>query len=155
MSVPSRKTRECSINDLRPEIVSAIREHAELYKLGNIETNLLICCETTSTEKKGGFFNSGSETTIGVVLLAPEWLIVAAKRGNEEPAIISGQLRNIQVHNFEDSAMFKINPDAGLNITGRYSDVTKQGMAFIGLGPEPAAQKFRQVLREAIEKVGH
>ena len=152
MNTPTRTTHECSLDSLRPDMVAAVRKHMELYKMGDIESGILICCETTSTEKKRGLFSSGLETTITGTLLTPEWLIVAVKKGNEEPSVISGHLRNLQVHNFEDSAMFKVNPDAGLNITGRYSDVTKQGMVFIGLGPEPAAQKFRQAVGEAIQQ---
>ena len=49
--------------------------------------------------------------------------------------------------------MYKLMPDEGINITGRYTDVTQQGMSFIGLGSEPAAQKFRQALHEAVQKV--
>lgn len=152
MNTTTRTTRECSLAELQPDIVAAVHQHVEQYKLGNIESNTLMCCETTSTEKKRGLFSSGLETSITGTLLTPEWLIVAVKKSNDEPVVISGRLKNLQTHDFEDSAMFKINPDAGLNITGRYSDVTKQGMVFIGLGPEPAAQKFRQAVGEAIQK---
>src|SRR5512143_1848217 len=155
MNAQTRTTRECRLDDLREDMVAAVCKHLELYKMGDIESSILICCETISAEKKKGLFNSGSETTITGTLLTPAWLIVAVKKGSDEPSVISGRLRNLQVHDFEDSAMFKINPDAGLNVTGRYSDVTKQGMVFIGLGPEPAAQKLRQAVREAIKKTAH
>ena len=155
MNASTRTTRECSLDDLQPDIAAAVRKHLELYKMETIRPGIVMCCETTSTEKKPGLFNRGVETTITAALLTAEWLIVAVKKGSEEPGVISGQLRSLQVHNFEDSAMFKINPDTGLNITGQYSDVTRQGMVFIGLGPEPAALKFREVLDEAIQKTGN
>jgi hypothetical protein len=155
MNATARTTRECSLDSLQPDLLAAIRKHAEQYKMGDMESSIRMCCETISTEKKRGLFSSGVETTITGTLLTPEWLIVAVKKGDEEPVVISGHLKNLQSHNFEDSAMFKINPDAGLNITGRYSDVTKQGMVFIGLGPEPAAQKFRQAVKEAIQGTSH
>ena len=152
MNVHTRTTRECSLDSLPAELVAAIRSHVEFYKLGNIESSIVICVETTSAEKKSGLFRNSSETTISVDLITSEWLIVAEKKGNDKPGVISGQLKNLNVQNFEDSAMFKISPDTGLNITGRYSDVTKQGTAFIGLGSGPAAEKFRKALREATQK---
>ncbi len=155
MNASTRTTRECSLEDLQPDMVAAVRKHVELYKMGDMESSIQMCCETISSEKKKGLFSSSLEKTITGTLLMPEWLIVVVKKGDEEPVVISGHPRNLQAHNFEDSAMFKINPDAGLNITGRYSDVTRQGMVFIGLGPEPAAQKFRKAVIEAIQKSSH
>jgi hypothetical protein len=49
-------------------------------------------------------------------------------------------------------AMYRVKPDSGMNITGRYTDVTRQGQSFIGLGSDPAGEKFRQVLQHAIQK---
>ena len=151
MNAHTRTTRECSLDSLPAEIVAAIRSHIEQYKLGDIESSILICCETISSEKKAGLFRSSTETTVSANLITPSLLIIAEKKENEKPGVISGQLKNLNVQNFEDSAMFKINPDTGLNITGRYSDVTRQGTAFIGLGTGPAAEKFRKILREAIQ----
>jgi len=146
-----RTTRECSFDHLGTEMLAAIREHLELYKIGNIEPHILICCETTSIQKKKGLFG-GSEKVITGALVTSEWLILAVEKPNEKPEVISGRLQNLQAQNFEDTAMFRVSPDSGLNITGRYSDVTRLGMSFIGLGPEPAAQKFRQILQEAVHK---
>jgi hypothetical protein len=47
--------------------------------------------------------------------------------------------------------MYQVNPDSGMNITGRYTDVTGQGQSFIGLGTDPAGEKFRQMLQHAIQ----
>ena len=69
-----------------------------------------------------------------------------------KPVVTSALLRNIDAHDFENTAMYKVNPDSGMNITGRYTDVTKQGQSFIGLGSDPAGKKFRQVLHHAIQK---
>jgi len=48
--------------------------------------------------------------------------------------------------------MYQVKRDSGMNITARYTDVTKQGQAFIGLGTDPAGEKYRQVLHHAIQK---
>ena len=68
--------------------------------------------------------------------------------------IISARIGDIDARDFENTAMYKIMPDSGVDVTGRYTDVTQQGMSFIGLGPEPAGQKFRQLLHETIKKAG-
>jgi hypothetical protein len=64
MNVYTRSTRECAFADLGPELTLAIRKHIEKYKLGDVESALLICCETTSTNQKTGLFANGDETTI-------------------------------------------------------------------------------------------
>jgi len=43
-------------------------------------------------------------------------------------------------------------PDYGLNIDNLSTGTTERGSSFIGLGEEPAAQNFRSVLREALQK---
>jgi hypothetical protein len=49
--------------------------------------------------------------------------------------------------------MNKLVQDTGVNISGLRTDAVDLGSAFIGLGPEPAAQKFRTMLREEISRV--
>ena len=65
---------------------------------------------------------------------------------------MSALLRNIYVQDFENTAMYRVNPDSGINIYARYTDVTKQGQSFIGLGTDPAGEKFRLALQHAIQK---
>jgi len=151
MKAFTRSTHEDTIEDMRSELSSAIRKHIETYQLGDIESSLLICCETTSTSQKTGLFANGNETTITGMLVTPQLLVwTNGKKG--KPVVTSALLRNIDAHDFENTAMYKVNPDSGMNITGRYTDVTKQGQSFIGLGSDPAGEKFRQVLQHAIQK---
>jgi len=137
---------------MSPELSSAIRKHIEIYNLGDVESALLICCETTSTTKKTGLFASGSETTVTGMLVTTQLLVWTNGKKKDNPTVRSAWLHNIDAHNFENTAMHQVNPDSGMNITGRYTDVTKQGQAFIGLGTDPAGEKFRQVLQHAIQK---
>ena len=151
MKAYTRSTSECAYSDLRPELVAAIREHFEKYKLEDIESSLLICCETTSTIQKAGLFTSDPKTTITGMLVTNQLLIWTNEK-KREPIVRSALLRNIDAQDFENTAMYRVNPDSGMNIAGRYTDVTKQGQAFIGLGIDPAGEKFRQVLQHAIQK---
>jgi len=152
MNAYSRSTHECTLADLHPELVTAIRSHIEKYKLRDVESSLLICCETTSTTKITGFFASGSESTLTGMLVTDQLLVWTNGKKGDKPIVRSALLRNIDAQDFENTAMYQVNPDSGLNVTGRYTDVTKQGQAFIGLGTDPAGEKFRQVLQHAIQK---
>jgi hypothetical protein len=151
MNTYTRSTRECTFAKMRPELTAAIRKHIDAYKLGDIESSLLICCETTSTQQKTGLFTSGNETTTGM-FVTPQLLVWTNGNGKGKPAVMSALLRNIDAHDFENTAMYRVKPDSGMNISGRYTDVTRQGQSFIGLGSDPAGEKFRQVLQHAIQK---
>lgn len=152
MNAYNRSTLECAFADLRPEMVTAIHKHIEKYNLGEIESSLLICCKTTSTTQKTGLFTNGSETTITAMIVTAQLLIWTDGEKRDKPTVRSALLRNIDVQDFENTAMYQINPDSGMNVTGRYTDVTKQGQAFLGLGTDPAGEKFRQVLQHAMQK---
>ena len=152
MNAYTRSTRESTFADLRPELVTAIRKHIEKYKFGDVESTFLICCETTSTTQKTSFFTNGSEITVTGMIVTAQLLIWTNGKKKDKPIVRSALLRNIEVQDFENTAMYQVNPDSGMNITGRYTDVTKQGQAFIGLGSDPAGEKFRQVLQHAIQK---
>ena len=152
MSVYTRSTRECTFGDMRPELAVAIRKHIDTYKLGEIESSILICCETTSTCQKTGLFANGDETTISGMFVTKQSLVWTNGNGKGKPVVTSAMLRNIAAHDFENTDMYKVKPDSGMNITGRYTGGTKQGQSFIGLGSDPAGEKFRQVLQHAIQK---
>jgi len=152
MNAYTRSTRECTFEDMRPELSAAILKHIEKYKLGVIESSLLICCETTSTGQKTGLFASGNETSITGMFVTKKLLVWTSGNDKPKPAVTSALLRNIDAQDFENIAMYQVKPDSGMNISGRYTDVTKQGQSFIGLGADPAGEKFRQVLQHAIQK---
>ena len=86
------------------------------------------------------------------MLVTAQLLIWTHGKKRDKPTVRSAWLRNIDVQDFENTAIYQATPDSGMNITGRYTDVTKQGQAFIGLGSDPAGEKFRRVLQHAIQK---
>ena len=152
MNAYVRSTRESTFAGLHPELVTAIRKHIEKYKLGDVESSLLLCCETTSSIKKTGLLKKNTETFIEGMLITAQFLVWTDRVKGDKTIVRSAWLRNIDAKDFENTAMFQVNPDSGMNITGRYTDVTKQGQSFIGLGTDPAGEKFRQVLQHAIQK---
>jgi len=147
-----RTTRGSTLDDLAPALLAAIRAHVEKYELGDIDASALVCCETISTKPKKGLFGGKGDIILTGVVLTPECLIWATGRENESPGVLSARLRDLQVQDYENSGMYKMIPDAGLNIFGLRTDAVDLGTAFIGLGPEPAAQKFRTMVKEALAK---
>ena len=145
-----RTTRECTLDGLNPVLVTAVRTHIEKYELNDTVASALMCCETTSTRQKKGLFGGKTEVILTGIILTPQWLIWATGKTNEVPGVLSARLSEIQVQNYEQSPMYKMVQDSGLNISGLRTSEGGTGTAFIGLGPEPAAQKFRSILKEAM-----
>lgn len=87
MNVYTRSTRECTFMALPPELITAIRKHIEKYKLGDVESSLLICCETTSTSQKSGLFANGSEATITGMLVTAQLLVWTKGKKKGKPTV--------------------------------------------------------------------
>lgn len=143
-----RSTREYAFDQLRPELVQGIRDYLQKHELGAIEADILICCETTSEQTKRGFFHTlvRSETIHYTgMLVTPGWLIWATWGAKSGVVVMAARLEDIQVTDF---ASHLIN-DIGLEVFGFLIGFAERVSAFIGLGPEPAAQKFRTTLKAA------
>lgn len=152
MSDYQRSTRECTLDSMNPALATAVRQHIAAHQLGSVLGSTQFCGETTSTRQKKGLFGRKTETSHTGFLLAPPWLIWATVKEGEPAAILAARLRDIQVQDYERSEMVKLVPDSGVNITGLRQSDAGVGTAFIGLGPEPAAQKFRELLRQAVNQ---
>ena len=147
-----RSTRECAFGSLNPSLTAAMRAYMQKHGLIDLEASALICCETTSTKQKKGLFGSKTEVSMAGILLTPQWLIWATGKQNEVPGVLSARLREIQVQDYEKSDQYQLIQDSGLDISGLRTGTVDLGSAFIGLGPEPAAQKFRSMLKETQAK---
>jgi len=145
-----RTTRECTFTSLNPALAASISAHIKRYELGDIEGSVLLCCETTSTRKKKGLFGRKAEVFLTGIVLTPQWIIWASGKENAVIGAHSARLRDIHVQDYEKSELYKLVQDTGLNISGLRTDSTDTGSVFIGLGLEPAAQKFRDTLKKAI-----
>jgi hypothetical protein len=147
-----RVTKECTPDSLHPALAGAIRDHIEKHEPEDIFSSVLFCCETTSTRKKKRLLAGKPVVILTGILLTPQWLIWAAGKENETPGVISARLRDIQIQDYEKSELYKLIQDTGLSISGLRMDAVVLGSAFIGLGTEPAAQTFREKLKDAIAK---
>jgi len=150
MNAILRTTHACSITDLNPNLSAAMRAHIARFQLGDLESDILMCCETTTIKPKQDLFDNGG-TTLSAVFLTSKWL-VWAEGVNGKITAGSAQLRHIDIRQYEKTAMFATAPDQGFNITGRYTIANQTGQTFIGLDVSSDGQMFRQVLQEAMDK---
>jgi hypothetical protein len=144
-----RVTRGCTLDGMRPALADAIRAYIEKRELRDVAAAALMCCETISTKQKKRLFGRKTEVMLLGALLTPQWLIWAVGKESEDPGVLAARLRDIHVQDYETTTFHKMIPDTGIHIDGLRTgkDV---GSAFIGLGTEPAAQQFRDALKEAI-----
>ena len=153
-----RSTRECNFEQLRPEIVTALRDHIQRYELGDVERETLICCETTNERiKKPGLFDRliggdlGPVHYVGIVV-TPRYLIWARSGTKDGVTVLSARLRECEVLDYANTPQAQLMPDTGLEVTAMFTGATQRGQTFIGLGPEPSAQNLRQILKQAMQQ---
>ena len=141
MNTTIRKTRVCTFETLDETLRQAIRSHGTEYGLQDLETNVLMCCETLSAWQQKGF-HGGIRTTLSVVYVTPRWLVwVDGSHAG------TAQLKHIDV---SDSDGYSISPDQGLHVSGRYTRKNSTGNLFIVLDSEADGRKFRRILQGAL-----
>ena len=150
MNKTTRKTRACTIETLDEKLRSAIRDHGAQYGLADLESDVLMCCETISVQQKKGFFG-GIKTTLSAVYVTRKWLVWADSSQVNDAIAGTAQLKHIDVIDYSNTARYSISPDQGLNITGRYTNKNRTGITFIVLDSDTSGQKFRNVLQEALQ----
>ena len=84
MSTINRATRTCELDELNDGLKTAMRAHVAQYQLGAIESDILMCCETTSTQYKRGLFGSTKETTLSAAYMTPNWLVWADRTDDHD-----------------------------------------------------------------------
>ncbi|HEX8368127.1 MAG TPA: hypothetical protein VF604_06270 [Pyrinomonadaceae bacterium] len=148
-----RTTRECSFNDFQPEIRRAIRKYVEKHELGDIEQDVLMCAETVSEKIKQTFFskifgNANYAQNVSM-LVTPERLLWCTLDSRNNAVVLAARLSEIEICDFESNLMVE---DSGLDVFGFINRSPARAEAFIGLGAEASAQKFRETLKDAAAK---
>lgn len=152
MPIPTSTTRGCTLEGLSPNLRSALRLHGKQFELEDLESDVLICCETRAVLPKNGLVGGQAEVTYSAAYITPKWLAWATAPAHGPASAGSAQLRHIEMQDYATLAIFAGQPHQGLNITGRYTDVNTPGMIFISLGPEPDGLNFRHILKAALRK---
>jgi|WetSurMetagenome_2_1015567.scaffolds.fasta_scaffold1007335_1 hypothetical protein len=149
MNDATRKTRTCTLQTLDGMLRSAIRAHAVQFELTDIETEILMCCETLTIHSKKRP-QRGILTTLSAVYVTPKWLVWAESSDRNDASAETALLDQIDIYDSWEMTQYAIAPRQGSNISGRYTDGTKTGIRFIVLDAEPNGEKFRQVLVKAL-----
>ena len=154
MSDYNRTTRACSVEQLHPELLQTIRDYFQKNELGDLQAEALACCETVSTRKNIGklaFWLSGNpDTTVHVdIVLTSQFLIWVHHGDKTGMRVNAANLRNIRTEYY----MSLSKKEANLSIMGFISDAKSGVRGTIALGPEPAAEKFCDDVRQAILKI--
>jgi hypothetical protein len=148
------QTRECALDGLDQTLLQAIRTHLSKYGLDDIlATEPTLCIETTAQIIKTGLFAGKPAVTLHASVLTDKWLVTASMPEGKTPGVISAKYSEITTQDYENSAAYKLIPNSGLDIFGLHANADEgAGSIFIPLGPEPAAQKFRIILKGLIAR---
>jgi hypothetical protein len=149
MNAATRKTRACMIDALDEKLKAAIRAHGIKYGLEDLESDILMCCETITIREKKGFLG-GIQATLSAVYVTPKWLVWADSSGPNDVLAGTVPLNQMDVRDYRSDEPYAITPEQGLNITGCYTDKNKTGITFIVLEAKAYGQKFRRVLNQAL-----
>ena len=148
-----RSTTEINFANISPDILQAIHKYIELHNLGDILNGVTNCIVSTSEKvKKGLFSGPGPKLLVETAILTNRWLILADRVDQNAVFIKSMQLQDIVIEDYEKSLFYSKIPDTGLNITGRFTDASEQGMIFLPLGKDIAGDTFKEALIHAAQE---
>jgi|WetSurMetagenome_2_1015567.scaffolds.fasta_scaffold723546_1 hypothetical protein len=153
MSEYLRTTRECSVNELHPELLRAIRNYFQEHQVGNLQSEDPICCETISRKESAGrtvsWLKSKSDTTTYTGMLLTSRLLIWVHHGDQSGTRLNAaSLNEIQARYYASP----LTKDAGLEIFGFIGDANVRIHGYIGMGTDPAVQKFCEEVKQAIMK---
>jgi hypothetical protein len=150
-----RSTRECALSELPPDLLDAIRSHAAKYHLGDIDRDIVICCETISKNRRvtgilsrmmGGDPDPVRYTAI---LVTPQWFIGARTGSLSGIFAFSARLSDIEAREFEESQPMG---DRGIVVSGKMTDIPQPMESWWGLGAGPASERLKQVLDRSLAR---
>lgn len=150
MSEWKRSTRELSFDQLPAEMKTEINRHIELYNLGDILSGALICIHSSATKAKAGLFGAAETIQMGVVL-TPSWLVWVITGTKTPPSALSALLQDVVVQDYADTPFAKMVPDSGVQVNGKFTDVSESASALIGLEENEAGSKFKELLVNAVQ----
>ena len=154
MSDYNRTTRECSLSQLRPELLQAMQNYFLEHRLGSLEAETLACCETISTKKSTGklfsWLSGDPDATVYTgMVLTTEWLIWVHHGDQSGTHLNAANLKLIVQADYATNSFTK---ETGLEITG-FIEAAKGGIrGQIGMGSDLAAQKFCDEVKQAVDR---
>jgi hypothetical protein len=144
-------TQECSASRIHPSLYQAVREYFQTHQVGDLDTETILCCETTSEKQNPGkfasFLDGNPDSTVHLaILLTAEWLIWA-RSGDRSGTLVTGtKLKLIRVKAF----VAKRTKDMQLEVSGFIVDSKDYVRGNLEMGPDVAAQKLCEVVVKAV-----
>ena len=150
----NRSTKEIAFGEVPVNVIKSIQIYIEKHNLGDILANPTMCIISTSEKIKKGLFGGGPgpKLLIQTAILTDRWLILADNVDQNALYIKSMQLRDITVEDYEKSSFYKMIPDTGMNVNGRFTDASEVGSIFVPLGKDEAGDRFKVQIIEAVQK---
>ena len=149
MSDWKRSTRELTFEQLPSDMQAEIQKHIDLYNLGDIMADALMCIQTNSEQVKKGLFGS-AQSVQQCAIVTPRWLVWAVSDA-KSPAVLSALLWDVVIQDYADTPFVKLVPDSGIQVNGRFTDVSENAGAFIGLEENAAGKKFKDLVIGAVQ----
>lgn len=151
MSEWKRSTREISLEQLPSDTKAEIHKHLELYNLSDILSDALMCIQTDSERAKKGLFGS-AESVRQCAVITPRWLVWTVREmKNQKTAAMSALLSDIVVQDYAETQFARMVPDSGIQVSGRFTDVSENASAFIGLEENAAGKRFKDLVISAVQ----
>lgn len=153
MSEWKRSTREIAWEQLPPDAKAEIQKHIELYNVGDILSDALMYIQTDAEKAKKGLFGS-AESVRQCAVITPRWLLwTVSGTKTTKPASMSALLSDVVIQDYAETQFAKMVPDSGIQVSGKFTDVSENASAFIGLEENAAGTKFRDLMIQAVQDV--
>ncbi|MFM8423739.1 MAG: hypothetical protein ACKOBL_01060 [Chloroflexota bacterium] len=150
----NRSTKEIAFGEIPTNVIKSVQTYIEKHNLGDILANPIMCIVSTSEKIKKGLFGGGPgpKLLIQTAILTNRWLILADNVDQNALYIKSMQLWDITVEDYEKSSFYKMIPDTGMTVNGRFTDASEAGSIFVPLGKDEAGDRFKVQIIEAVQK---
>ncbi len=150
MSDWKRSTRQVAFEQLPTDMQAEIQKHIELCNFGDILSEALMWIQTDSEKAKKGLFGSAEHVHTGAVVTS-RWLVWVVSGTKTPAAALSALLADVVIQDYADTQFAKMIPDSGIQVSGKFTDVSENASAFIGLENNVAGNKFKEAVIRAVQ----
>jgi hypothetical protein len=133
-----------------PEMIAAINQYIEKYNLGPVLSGTLMCIQTDSEKTKKSLFGGVEKVQTGAIL-TPHWLFWATTGTKMKSTVLAAQLKDVVVQDYAQTSFMKMIPDSGINVSGKFTDISENISAFIGLEDNAVGNKFTEIVIQAAQ----
>ncbi len=145
----TRSTIERRFDEMKPTFRNNIRTFAEEYKLGDVESEILHCFETTN--KKKGFLGR-VKTDFTEICITKRYLFFGIFTDKAEEGVGVAQWIDIaEVREWKDSELGTIFEETGVEMFGFLFRSSRRSTWYIALGNDDAGRKCTLLMKEMIK----